>query len=110
DSEGVVNGIFSNGRTRAMGQIVLADFPSPETLIQMGSNLFGLSTASGEPLLGAAGSSGLGVLHASTLELSTVDIADEFIGMISAQRGFQANSKVITTSDEILAELINLKR
>ncbi len=110
DSDGVITGIFSNGRTKSMGQVILADFPDPTSLTAMGKNLFAESTQSGQPLIGAPGTSGRGSIHSNALELSTVDIAEEFVKMISAQRGFQANSRIITTTDEILSELVNLKR
>lgn len=110
DSDGIITGVFSNGKTKALGQVVLAKFQNPSGLTQMGDNLFSESTASGQPLVGAPGTSGRGTLHSNALELSTVDIAEEFVKMISAQRGFQANARIITTTDEILSELVNLKR
>ncbi len=110
DSDGVVTGVFSNGKTKALGQVALAKFQNPSGLTQMGNNLFSESTASGQPLVGSPGTSGRGTIHSNALELSTVDIAEEFVKMISAQRGFQANSRIITTTDEILNELVNLKR
>ncbi|MBI5599101.1 MAG: flagellar hook protein FlgE [Deltaproteobacteria bacterium] len=110
DTDGVLTGIFSNGRTRTLGEVVLADFPNSTALALMGKNLYAESTGSGQPLVGAPNSSGRGGIHSNALELSTVDIAEEFVKMISAQRGFQANSKVITTTDEILNELVNIKR
>ncbi len=110
DATGTLTGIFSNGRTRSMGQIILADFANPTALSLMGKNLYAESTNSGEELVGAPGSSGRGSIHSNALELSTVDVAEEFVKMISAQRGFQANSRIITTTDEILSELVNLKR
>jgi flagellar hook protein FlgE len=93
-----------------MGQIALANFNNPEALGSAGQNLFIETTTSGEPLVRAAGSAEVGTIHSNALELSTVDIAEEFVKMISAQRGFQANSRVITTTDEMLNELVNLKR
>lgn len=110
DSNGIITGIFSNGRTRSLGQIALASFRTPSALTLMGKNLYAESSDSGQPLVGAPGNSGRGSINSSALELSTVDIAEEFVKMISAQRGFQANSKVITTTDEMLSELVNLKR
>ena len=110
DADGSITGIFSNGKTKSMGQVVLADFANPSALTSMGKNLFAESTASGQGIVGAPDSSGRGSIHSNALELSTVDIAEEFVKMISAQRGFQANSKIITTTDEILSELVNLKR
>jgi len=108
--DGILTGAFSNGRTRAIGQVALADFPSPSGLNNLGSMLYGESSDSGPAVVGRPGNEGMGIVRASTLELSNVDIAAEFVRMITAQRGFQANSKVITTTDEILNELVNLKR
>lgn len=110
DSDGVITGIFSNGKTLSMGQIILAKFANPSALTSMGRNLFAESSDSGQPITGVPNSSGRGGIHSNALELSTVDIAEEFVRMISAQRGFQANSRIITTTDEILSELVNLKR
>lgn len=110
DADGVISGIFSNGRDLTIGQVLIANFASPVGLASAGNNLYQETYDSGQPLVGAAGSSGRGTIQSSTLELSNVDIAQEFVNMITAQRGFQANSKIITTTDEILAELVNLKR
>ena len=108
--DGIITGIFTNGQTRALGQIALAKFVAPDGLAKLGRNLYGESFDSGQPVIGMAGSSGLGRVLSNTLELSNVDLAEEFVKMISAQRGFQANSRVITTSDELMQELVNLKR
>ena len=110
DQAGTLVGVFSNGITRTMAQLVLAQFSSPENLKKAGSNLFLETLSSGQALVSAAGTPGLGSIHSNSLELSTVDIAEEFVRMITAQRGFQANSRVITTTDDMLAELVNLKR
>lgn len=110
DADGVVYGTFSNGKELSLAQVILADFSNTGGLSSAGSNLYTESYASGQPLMGEPGSSGRGTVASSTLELSNVDIASEFVSMITAQRGFQANSKVITTTDEILAEIVNLKR
>ena len=110
DEDGVVTGSYSNGQLTPLYQIVLADFPSYWGLGKMGDNLYAESRASGQPIPGTAGSASLGSISPSALEGSNVDLATEFVKMITAQRAFQANSRVITTSDEILSELINLKR
>ena len=110
DQNGIISGIFTNGRDLTLGQVLLADFASPTNLSSEGMNLYSETYDSGQSLIGAPGSSGLGLVQSSTLELSNVDLAREFVNMISAQRGFQANSKIITTTDELLAELVNLKR
>jgi flagellar hook protein FlgE len=110
DQDGILKGIFSNGNDLVLGQVLLADFSSPTGLESAGMNLYKETFDSGQPLIGGAGSAGRGLIKSSTLELSNVDIAREFVNMITAQRGFQANSKIITTTDELLAELVNLKR
>ena len=110
DGNGVINGRFSNGQLRALAQVVLARFPDPLGLTRTGNNTFAESGNSGQPITGVPESAGLGKLKSNTLELSNVDLGESFIDMIAAQRGFQANSRVITTSDEILQELVNIKR
>ena len=109
-ADGIITGIFTNGQTRSIGQIALAKFLAPDELTKLGRNLFAESYASGQPIIGMADTSGLGRVLSNTLELSNVDLASEFVKMISSQRGFQANSRVITTTDELLQELVNLKR
>ena len=110
DQDGVITGIFSNGRDRKLAQVLLADFPSQRGLATAGNNNWLETFDSGQPNVGAAGSAGRGLIQSSTLELSNVDIATEFVKMITAQRGFQANSRTITTTDDVLNELVNLKR
>lgn len=108
--DGEMTGIFSNGQTRLIGQIALAKFIAPTELVKLGGNLYGESSDSGQPIVSAPGTSGLGDVSSNTLELSNVDLAQEFVNMITAQRGFQANSRIITTTDELMAEVVNLKR
>jgi flagellar hook protein FlgE len=108
-SSGEVNGVFSNGEVRVLSQLVLATFSNAEGLTKAGNNLFQASNNSGLPNVGTAGE-GRGSLLAGSLEMSNVDLSEEFTEMITAQRGFQANTRIITTSDEILQELVNLKR
>jgi flagellar hook protein FlgE len=110
DSEGIVTGIFSNGSTSNVSQIALATFPNADGLGLAGKSLFIESNDSGQPLTGTPGSSGRGKIKSSALELSNVDLAAEFVKMITFQRGFQANSRVITMSDEVMNELVNIKR
>ena len=110
NEEGVVTGSYSNGQLTPLFQLVLADFPSYYGLNKMGKNLYSESLESGPALFGTPQSGRLGSISTSTVEMSNVDLAQEFIKMITTQRAFQANSRVITTSDEILNELINLKR
>ena len=108
--DGEMTGIFSNGQTRLIGQIALAKFIAPTELVKLGGNLYGESSDSGQPIVSSPGTSGLGDVSSNTLELSNVDLAQEFVNMITAQRGFQANSRIITTTDELMAEVVNLKR
>jgi flagellar hook protein FlgE len=110
DESGVVTATYSNGEMTPMFQIALADFPSYDGLTKMGRNLYAESIASGQALPGVAGTGRLGSVAPSSLEMSNVDLAEEFVKMITTQRAFQANSRVITSSDEILQELINIKR
>jgi flagellar hook protein FlgE len=110
DEDGMVTALYSNGQLNPEYQIALADFPSYHGLKKMGNNLYSESLASGQALVGAAGTGRLGSISPSTIEMSNVDLAQEFVKMITTQRAFQANSRVITTSDELLNELINIKR
>lgn len=107
---GEINGIFTNGMSKVIGQIALAMFKNPAGLEKTAENMFQVTPNSGDPIIGLPGSSGLGAINSGTLEMSNVDISREFAEMISTQRGFQANSRIITTSDEMLQELVNLKR
>ena len=108
--DGMVTGIFTNGKTKALYQIVLAKFPNYQGLAAVGNNLYRASIDSGEPIIGAAKTSGRGSISQMSLEMSNVDLATEFVKMIVTQRAYQANAKVITTSNEVLQELINMKR
>lgn len=110
DRSGLITGSFTNGTTRALGQIALTGFTNPGGLTKAGNNLLTESPNSGVPRLGVPGTGGLGRVTACFLEASNVDLAAEFASMIVAQRGFQASSRVITTSDEVLQELVSLKR
>ena len=109
-SEGIVTGIFTNGLTRALGQIGMANFPNPGGLERIGNNQFRNTDNSGIPSIGAAKSGGRGNINAGFLEQSNVDIGTEFTELIVTQRGFQANTRVVTTVDEMLQDLINIKR
>ena len=110
DEAGVVTGSYSNGQLAPLYQVVLSDFPNYYGLNKMGKNLYTESRDSGQPMAGIPQSGRLGSISSSAIEMSNVDLAQEFVKMITTQRAFQANSRVITTSDEILAELINIKR
>jgi flagellar hook protein FlgE len=110
DEKGYVTGVYSNGQLTPLYQVVLAEFPSYFGLSKMGKNLYAESRASGQAMTGVPLSGSLGSISPSAIEMSNVDLAQEFVKMITTQRAFQANSRVITTSDEILQELIGLKR
>jgi flagellar hook protein FlgE len=110
DEKGFVTGVYSNGQLTPLYQVVLAEFPSYFGLSKMGGNLYAESRASGQAMTGVPLSGSLGSISPSAIEMSNVDLAQEFVKMITTQRAFQANSRVITTSDEILQELISLKR
>lgn len=109
-ANGSISGQFSNGETKVLAMIATATFNNPSGLIRAGETRFEASVNSGQPLIGAPGNGNRGMLAAGALEMSNVDLAQEFTNLIIAQRGFQANSRVITASDEILADLVNLKR
>ncbi|WP_299953751.1 flagellar hook protein FlgE [uncultured Modestobacter sp.] len=109
-NDGTIVGIYSNGLRQNIGQLALATFTNPGGLEKAGNSSFRAGDNSGNPLVGQAGTGGRGSLSAGALEMSNVDLAEEFTGLIVAQRGFQANSRVITTSDEILQDLVQLKR
>jgi flagellar hook protein FlgE len=108
--DGVLTGVFSGGRTQALGQLALATFSNPGGLIKAGDSTYQSSANSGLAQIGTPGSGSRGELAGGVLEMSNVDLAQEFTNLIIAQRGFQANSRVITASDEILQDLVNIKR
>lgn len=108
--DGSVSLVYSNGMVEQVGQVALARFTNPLGLVRSDGTSFMAGLNSGDPQIGAASTGGRGGIAAGYLEASNVDMAQEFTNMILAQRGFQASSRVITTSDEILQELVNLKR
>ena len=110
DKQGKVVAQFTNGQTRALAQIVLNRFTNPDGLVNNGENHFIETVESGAPVSGAPTVNGLGRILSGTVEQSNVDLGKEFVDMIITQRAFQANSRAITTSDEMLQELVNLKR
>ncbi len=109
-SDGTINYVDNAGKLQWAGQLVLAKFPNAEGLEKAGANTFQATSNSGDVQLDLAGKSGIGTVQSGFLEMSNVDLSEEFTDMIVAQRGFQANSRIITTSDEILQELMSLKR
>jgi flagellar hook protein FlgE len=109
-ADGVITGVFDNGTKTPLFQIELANFANPSGLEKAGDTTFRSSTNSGLVQKGNPGTGRLGNLMGGSLEMSNVDLAQEFTNLIIAQRGFQATSRVITTSDQVLEELVNLKR
>lgn len=108
--DGTLIGTFSNGDTKPVGRIALANFVNPAGLEKAGSSSYRATVNSGTAELGTAGTGAMGTLAGGSLEMSNVDLSQEFTNLIVAQRGFQANARIITTSDEVLQELTNLKR
>ncbi|MDO9536584.1 MAG: flagellar hook protein FlgE [Bacillota bacterium] len=110
ESTGVITGTYTNGMVRQIAQLAMAAFANPQGLFKMGANLYDVSSNSGDPRIGLPGTEGRGMIQSRALEMSNVDLANEFIEMIIATRAFQANTRMISTSDEVLLELINIKR
>ena len=108
--KGEVEGVFSNGKTKILGQIATSIFANPAGLVKMGGNLYRSSANSGDPQVNKPGVGGNGGLQPGALEMSNVDLAKEFSEMITTQRGYQANTRIITVTDEMLEELVNIKR
>lgn len=109
-TDGVITGQYSNGQVLPLYRVALAKFQNEQGLYKVGGNLFRETRLSGDPITGKPGSNGLGSISPNSLEQSNVDLATEFVKMITTQRGYQANSKIITTIDQMLSEVIQLKR
>lgn len=110
DKDGLITGQFSNGIVQTLGAVTLTNFYNPEALQREGSNLYSATLAAGSPIVSRPGQAGTGDVESGSLEQSNVDLATELVKMINYQRAFQANSKAISTTDDMLAELIQLKR
>lgn len=110
NDNGVLTAAYSNGQSRNIAQVAIAKFENNEGLFKTGKNLFKESQRSGQAALGKPGEAGRGEVLARSLELSNVDLANEFVNLMTSQRNFQANAKTITTSDQMLQEVLNLKR
>lgn len=110
DFEGIISGLFDNGQSEDLFQVGLADFLSPTGLTRTGQNLFAESGSSGQPVIGLPQTGGFGSVLGSTLELSNVDLAQEFVTLIQTQQAFQASARIITTADDLLTETVNLTR
>jgi flagellar hook protein FlgE len=109
DENGMIIGQYSNGGSRNLGQIAMANFASPDGLIPLGNNAWAESSASGSPQIGVPNSGGFGVLRSNSVESSNVDLTEELVNMITAQRVYQANAQTIKTEDSILQTLVNLR-
>lgn len=109
DADGLITGVYTNGQNRMLGQVAIARFEATERLSKMGENQFRESVQSGQPLIGKPNTNGRGIVMTKSLEQSNVDLAKEFVEMIKAQRGFQASAKGVTTANEMLDEIINIK-
>jgi flagellar hook protein FlgE len=107
--DGVILGRYTNGQSRAQGQIVLANFVNPQGLVALGDNQWAETSDSGQPLVSAPGSGTLGTLQSGALEEANVDLTEELVKMITAQRVYQANAQTIRTQDQILQTLVNLR-
>jgi len=109
DTNGLIVGSYSNGKTRDLAQIVMANFSDPNGLTPLGNNVWAESSASGTPTLGVPNTAGLGALQPSAVESSNTDLTAELVNMITAQRAYQANAQTIKTEDQILQTLVNLR-
>jgi len=110
NEKGLVSGFFTNGRTQPLAVIAIAKFQNLNGLNKTGNNLFSATFVSGQPVVSQGGVGGAGKIQSNSLEQSNVDLANEFVKMITTQRAFQANSRTITTTDEMMAEVIGIKR
>jgi len=110
DDEGIISGLFNNGQSDSLFQVTMADFLAPSGLTRQGQNLFAESAESGQVVLGTARTGGFGAIVGQSLELSNVDLAEQFVTMIQTQQAFQASARIITTTDDLLTEAVNLVR
>jgi flagellar hook protein FlgE len=110
NSQGIISGLFNNGQTDSLFQVVMADFLAPSGLTRQGQNLFAESAESGQPVIGVAETGGFGAIVGQSLELSNVDLAEQFVTLIQTQQAFQASARIITTADDLLTEAVNLVR
>jgi flagellar hook protein FlgE len=108
--DGVINGVFSNGLSRPLGQVALATFINSAGLVARTNNLYYVGSNSGQPLISAPMTMGAGRIQGATLELSNVDLTREFIGLVTASTGFSASGRVINTSNQLLNELLSIVR
>lgn len=109
DANGTLMGRYTNGQSKAQGQIALANFNNPQALSPLGNNAWAETVASGQPTVGGPGTGALGALQSSAVESSNVDLTAELVNMISAQRVYQANAQTIKTADQLLQTIVNLR-
>ena len=109
-TDGSVTAQYTNGDSTVIAKVALAQVTNPEGLVKAADNLYETTLTSGDPVFGEAGTGSFGQVAPGALEGSNVDLAAEFTNLVLAQRGFQANTRVITTSDEMLSDLVNVKR
>jgi flagellar hook protein FlgE len=110
DATGTIHAVLQDNSTITSGQVLMQNFTDPQRLVNIGNNLYtNFAAAGGLAAPAVAGTNGLGMIEGSTLELSNVDLANEMANLITAQRAFEANSKIITTSDEALQTVVNMK-
>jgi flagellar hook protein FlgE len=109
DTSGVIVGRYTNGQTKALAQVVLANFVNPQGLTPLGNNAWSEGAGSGQPTLGVPGTGTLGPLQSQALENSNVDLTGELVNMITAQRVYQANAQTIKTHDQLLQTIVNLR-
>ncbi|MCK7579164.1 MAG: flagellar hook-basal body complex protein, partial [Chromatiales bacterium] len=109
DNDGIIFSRYSNGKSYVIGQVAMANFKNPQGLRQLGGNDWGESYGSGEPIYGAAGDGRLGSIQSCALENSNVDLSEELVNMITAQRNYEANAKTISTADQMTQTILNLR-
>jgi len=110
NQEGLITGAFTNGETKTLGQLAVGSFSNPRGLDRLGGNLWAMTPESGTAAIGAANTDGRGAVFSQSLEQSNVELAEEFVDLIKTQRAYQANSRTVTTADQLLADVLQLKR
>ena len=110
DSTGRITGVFTNGQRRPLYQLAMANFPNPGVMNNIGNNMMAQTNASGVPVIDKPGTGGMGTVQSDALEQSNVDLANEFTKLITIQHGYEANSKTVLTTDQMLSTLMAIKR
>jgi flagellar hook protein FlgE len=109
DTSGVVFARYTNGRSQPLGQVALSNFANPQGLRPLGDTTWGETFTSGDPIRGSAGTSSFGLIQSGALESSNVDLTQQLVNMITAQRNFQANAQMISTADQVTQTIINIR-